>query len=153
MIGIYLLVTIFSQLCPITQFASSSIWSVPTLLTSTPEESLEIQVAFDELNGLRIGSPVLVDGKRVGTVASISQPEEGAYEISLTITQGAAFTLGTESDALQTSPMSVSRLRPETVVELLSLPGDKGIDLNGGERLAGFSSLEKFWSAAAPQRS
>ncbi len=154
MIGIYLLVTIFSQLTTLSPVAGTSIWNLPSLLTPA-DQSLEVQVAFDELNGLHVGSPVIVDGKRVGVVANILQSEEGdntPYQVSLTIAQSAAFSLGSESIALQASPMSVSRLKPETVVELVSLPGEKGIDLKGGEHLSGFSSLEEFWSAP-PSRS
>lgn len=147
MIGIYLLVSIFTQLCPTLQFAGSSLWATPFSLA--PASTLQVEVNFGELNGLKIGSPVLVDGRRAGKVASISQENEGEgdYHVSLVISSGATDTIGSQSVALQAAPMSISRTKPETVVELVSLPGSKGDDLKGGEHLSGFSSLEEFWTS------
>ncbi len=153
MIGIYLLVSIF------TQFPSTFVWGSPFTFPSIPveETKIEISVTFDQLNGLTIGSPVLVNGHQVGTVSRIDyatvegeNTEPQSYNVALNISAASEAALLTDSVALQASPMSASRLDPETVVELVSLPGATGRALNGGETLTGYSSLEQFWSAAVP---
>ena len=149
MIGIYLLVSIF------TQFPSTFVWGSPFSFPSIPVEDkkVEISVTFDQLNGLTIGSPVLVNGHQVGSVSRIDygdSAEAQSFNVAMTISSISDATVVSDSVALQASPMSASRLDPETVVELVSLPGAKGRALEGGETLTGFSSLEQFWSAGAP---
>jgi len=153
MIGIYLLVTIFSQFAPVSQFVNN--WAWDAAMRPAPVESLALQVNFDRINDLKIGSPVLVDGRQVGQVSEIKIPEDstaGEYSVSLSVSVPQGSGVGSDSIALQAAPMSASRTRAETVVELVSLPGEKGRDLKGGERLAGFSSIERFWSGHSSLR-
>jgi len=146
MIGIYLLISI------ITQFPSTFVWGSPFSYPSIPMEDkkVEISVTFDQLNGLTIGSPVLVNGHQVGEVSRIDfhdAAETESFNVAMTISSVSDASVLTDSVALQASPMSASRLDPKTVVELVSMPGAKGRALEGGETLTGFSSLEQFWSA------
>lgn len=150
MIGIYLLVTIFSQFAPVSQFVNNWAWDAAS--KPTAGETLSLHITFDRLNDLKIGSPVIVDGRQVGEVSEITAPEDtaaGHFSVSLNVTGPNTSLLGTESIALQAAPMSASRTKAETVVELVSLPGQKGRQLQGGEELSGFSSIEKFWTGAA----
>ena len=150
MIGIYLLVSIFVQLSPISngistaQFASFFSNDVTT-------DPVEFALAFDELNGLRVGTPVLLDGRQVGRVTAIKGEEKedaaATFHVSVQVESRFGSSVRRGTIGLQAAPMSASRLKPETVVELLAMPGANGAMLSGGETLTGFSSLEKFWSA------
>ncbi|MFN8390516.1 MAG: MlaD family protein [Bdellovibrionota bacterium] len=141
MLGIYLLVTIFAQ------FSPNFFWAAPTA-----SEPIEVNVSFDELNGVRVGTTVVADGHVVGTVSKIDFKGEGnakvkPYDVAVKITPqfGLGFHQGTV--ALQASLMSVSRVHPEPVVELLYPPGESSALLASGGRIKGYSSLEQFWSS------
>lgn len=152
MIGIYLLVSIFVQLSPLTtqmttQIANGFGWN-------NPVEPVELAIAFDELNGVRIGTPVVLDGRQVGRVTSIQLPDEAnpGYQVSVEVSSQLGGTLNSNTIGLQALPMSASRAKPEMVVELLSMPGTSGAKVAGGEVLTGFSSLEKFWRGSSSRR-
>jgi hypothetical protein len=156
MLGIYLLVTIFAQFSP-TIFSPDIFWSTPMLT-----QPLEVTVNFDELNDIRVGTPVLSDGHIVGSVSKISYPDTSYsdrtysnratpdndnFQVGVTITPPTGLPFHQGIVALQTSLMSVTKSSPETVVELLFLPGADSHTLQGGSSISGFSSMEKFWTA------
>ena len=152
MIGIYLLVSIFAQ------FSPTAGWFTPTTAVPTVSAAISVTVSFDQLNGVKLGTPVLSDGRRIGAVTKIKGPIDSGsraaarYQVEVSVTQSFGLSLHRGTVALQTAPMSVSRMKPVTVVELMFLPGENPAELARGEPIAGFSSLEKFWSAGIRRR-
>lgn len=144
MIGIYLLVTIF------TQFSPQNLWMV--------EAPAEISVEFERLNGVQIGAPVLVDGQLIGSVSSIVNKESAtqagitSVSVQLKIAPRHRTLVRRGTIALLKHPMSTSRVHAETVLELL-LPNSPNQPLLGqNDAIVGYSSFEEFWSADFTRR-
>lgn len=146
MIGIYLLVTLFTQLAP------QNLW----MMESGPAE---VAVEFENISGLKIGSAVLAEGRLIGNVASIAPISDSTTGIKLASDDSRAYRVGVKLSphhrtlirrgtiALIKSPLSTARVAPEAVIELL-IPSDQGAPmLESGERIVGYSSFEEFWSA------
>ncbi|MCB0322801.1 MAG: hypothetical protein KDD69_04475 [Bdellovibrionales bacterium] len=152
MIGIYLLVTLF------TQFSPQHLWVVESGPT-------EVSVEFEQLNGIKIGSPVLAEGQLIGNVSRISPipfgrrgsatvtgitlkgPKDEAFVVSVKIAPHHRGLLRKGTVALIKSPLSTSRVAPEAVVELLLPVGHSEPVLKDGASIVGYSSFEEFWSA------
>ena len=154
MIGIYLLFSI------ITQFSPQNIWA---LADSGPAE---VSVEFERLNGIKVGAPVLAEGQLIGTVSRISNldpaaattgiqtvaSKSSAFEVSVKISPRHRGLLRQGTIALIKSPLSASRVHPETVVELLLPTNSNRPVLQPGAHIAGYSSFEEFWSADLTMR-
>ena len=150
MVGIYLLVAVF------TQFSPSNLNIFPALSAGPSEVAVE----FDELNGIRLGSAVIAEGQLIGVVSNISsvgselssenQPDLGnnptSYQLTVRIAPSYRNLLRRGTVALIASPLSRTRVRPETVVEFM-LPLPPQPILKNGESIVGYSSYREFWSA------
>ena len=142
MLRIYLIVSIFSQFFPADSARNS--WSeiVGNLGPS------QISVSFQEHPEINVGSPVLAEGQLIGKVNSINPAGTGTFSVEVKIAPNQRMLLRQGTIALISSPLSASRLAPETVVELL-LPSDTAAPvLAEGETIVGYSSFEQFWSAS-----
>ena len=158
MLGLFFYVSVFAQI------GSQVIAFFPVKGPS------EIEVEFEKLSGIAIGAPVLAEGQLVGNVSEIQvqTPEVGSgaaladkyrannpfYTVKVKIAPPHRNLLRQGTIALLLSPISATRSRPETVVELL-FPGvnSKLPVLQDGDRIIGFSSYEDFWSADFTKRS
>ena len=141
MIGIYLLVTIFSQFSPHSLYAS---------LMGGPAA---VNIDFEKIGSVRVGSPVLVRGELAGTVTSISDSSVGRSNHNISISVDIVPTHRTQlregTVALITSPASKKSADPSiTAVELLVPSKDKESTLlDSGATIKGFASFEEFWSS------
>jgi hypothetical protein len=144
MICIYLLVTL------ITQFSTQNLYAALDVGAS------EVSIEFQQLNGVTLGAPVLVEGRLVGVVASITTVEhqhskqEGLqerYNIKVKIAPGNRSQLRAGTIGLITSPVTPFSSKSETVVELITPTNVKTKVLQHGELIVGYSSLTEFWSA------
>lgn len=160
MIGIYLLVTIFTQLSP------QDFWLAPN------NGPTELSVKFEKIPGIKVGTPVLAEGQLVGSVVKISSANSSAddnkevkvtqvadnsvkssqaYRLQVKIAPRHRALLRKGTIALIASPLSTARVQPESVVELL-IPINSAPVLKEGEAIKGFSSYEEFWSAGIGKR-
>ena len=146
---IYLLIT----LC---QFSPSNFGF---LAVAGPQEVI---VRFDKLNGIKPGAPVLAEGQLIGTVDRIRAESEEKeqveaktqadrlsqpFEVVVKIAPRHRGLLRHGTVALISSPMTASRVKPETVIELL-IPQDKSQPVLENEAgITGYSSYDSFWSA------
>ncbi len=147
MIGIYLLVNIFAQLSPFTAWIDTV--SGPT----------QIEVSFDRLNGIKLGAPVLANGQLVGKVTKIIAEDEDAdavqvkdakdhksFSVEVTMAARHRSALKDGTVALIAAPLSVSRNKPEAVLELFRPLKDTATPLKVGSKIPGFASFEEFWA-------
>ncbi len=144
MIGIYLLVNIFAQLSPFTAWIDTV--SGPT----------QIEVSFDRLNGIKLGAPVLANGQLVGKVTKIIAEDEEAdavqakdhksFSVEVTLAARHRSALKDGTVALIAAPLSVSRNKPEAVLELFRPLKDTTTPLKVGSKIPGFASFEEFWA-------
>ena len=170
MLGIYLLVSIFTQLTPQNLLALESV--VP-VVNSIPKEAdaarlapgEEIAIEFRSLNGLKVGSAVLYEGKLVGEVSAISahrnsvtgidmsDPQAQAFEVKARLTQeGVRLKYG--AVALIKAPFSPLQKSPKAVVEFLQ-PLDSVRNTPSKQMLrtlVGYSSFHEFWTADLSRR-
>ncbi len=106
-----------------------------------------VSVSFDEINSLKIGSPVIVNGKVVGEVSKITKKTESTNKEAVNVELNISASVSSSTIALQSTPTLANKNKPEAIVELLSLPISSITNQKTAEHLKGFSSFEKFWSA------
>jgi hypothetical protein len=138
MVGIYLIVTLFAQL------AHAGSFSLDTL-----GEPAEVAVDVNQLNGVKVGTPVFVAGNLVGNVSRVAPGAEkegpSSYTLGLKISPKFRSQLRVGTIALIGSTLATSRVEPEVVVELF-IPPHVSEQLPGGSRIVGYTSYEQFWS-------
>ena len=154
MIGIYVLVSLLCHFGPQTYFPSS--------LASSPEADVFLSAQFGRIDGIKIGSAVLAEGQRVGTVAQIQEREAarrtsdqrasktGSDEkvlVQLKISPEHRAMLREGTVALLASPLSAAKTQGHTIVELLLPERSSAPVLKDGANISGFSSYKEFWSA------
>lgn len=189
MIGFLLFVSIFAQLSPYgvvghhqptkphqkphsseTAPGSSNTAAHPQV-ASANKASSQLLVDFPQINGLKPGSPVLVEGNIVGRVKKISskQPQKNqprsrrSFEVALDLDSAIFEKLALGTCALQSLPMTDSKDSRKPVVELF-VPRDtvaapkasgsattptKLSQLQPGDRIPGFASFEEFWRSGS----
>jgi len=159
MIAIYVLISLISQFAP-TGVALTALDMTPDVLC----------VHFDELNGIRVGSFVVVDGRVVGSVAHILQAKKqgerqclqamdsdqavrksqvtskDVFQVILELPRYSRAHLQQGTVALITSPLSMYHANPDTLVELLSPIKSEKPALRNQATIAGYSSYLRFWS-------
>ena len=147
MIGVYILIAIFGQ------FSPANFWS---MLDTNPSQ---FELSFRSGKVIQIGAPVLAEGELIGKVSAIglmtsdAEPNLQAkrskrresYEVVLRIAPHFRPVLRRGTVALIASPLSTTRVKPETVVELIVPPGKKQPPIANGEEIKGYSSYEEFW--------
>lgn len=106
-----------------------------------------VSVKFDEVNSLKIGSPVIVNGMIVGEVSKIIKEAESNNKETINVELNVSANISSSTIALQSTPTLASKNKPEAIVELLSLPISSITSKKTQEYIKGFSSFEKFWSA------
>ena len=148
MIGIYLLVTIFTQLSP------------NDLIFASLNGPAQVSVKFERIPGIKVGSPVLNEGQLIGTVMSINRAatnrkenaaakagqKEQPCSLKVQIEPRHRSLLRKGTIALIASPLSNARVQTAPVVELL-VPVINAPALQEGEVIRGYASYEEFWSA------
>ncbi len=134
MIAIYLLVTVFIQLSPYNLVAS---------IGTAPEQ---VVVQLSEVHDLKVGSPVVLDGKLVGSIERIApKVAEPNYEVLLEINAISHAQLREGTVAIVTA--LVGQLQSATILELI-VPDDSGHrPLQPGTRLIGYPSFSDLWQA------
>ena len=160
MIGIYVLVAIFYQFSPPSILPDFLPGLLPNFSFVSPQSSnsavgSEIELVVDKLNGVRIGTPVVMDGAVVGSVASIQSegrhPKKAPpkfFNIKLNLENVAEGDLRSGAIGIVTSPISRLMNTPRTVVELINpKDGDSRPSLQSDEKLRGFGSLSDFWAS------
>lgn len=168
MIGIYLLITILTQLSPaqypLAQYplthwsprvAFSNISGVVDIARITPdtEQSLQLRTEFSALNGLRLGSPVLFEGRNIGSVAQIEagcsslSESSSCFEVALGLKGPTGLLNQDQIIALITSRINVERSVPFALVELLPLDDKTAIKSHRLDQVPGYSSISEFWTA------
>lgn len=110
------------------------------------QPNVVVSVSFDEINSLKIGSPVIVNGIVVGEVSKINK-EESKSEKAINVELNVSANINSSTIALQSTPTLASKSKPEAIIELLSLPISSIKAKKTAESIKGFSSFEKFWSA------
>lgn len=110
------------------------------------QPNVVVSVSFDEINSLKIGSPVIVNGIVVGEVSKINK-ENSKSEKAINVELNVSANINSSTIALQSTPTLASKSKPEAIIELLSLPISSIKTKRTAESIKGFSSFEKFWSA------
>ena len=143
MLGIYLLVTLVTQLAPYNLYASLG-----------SAEPAAVSIDFVKLNGLRVGSPVLVEGRPAGSVSRIDvhacangSADTSCYRVEAKIVPREQHSLLKGTVALITSPLTPEHPRFETVVELLVPKRQVFAKIEKSECLVGYSSFAEFWAS------
>ncbi|MBL7663086.1 MCE family protein [bacterium] len=118
-----------------------------------------VQVTFEQLNGLKTGSPVYLESSLVGTVSQIdyelgvdkSNKKNGKFVVEL------ALHVSKEKVTQSTIGLITERLAPNaqtlgTGVELLVGVGNTEADSQAvsASRLQGYSSFSDFWKSKIP---
>lgn len=137
MFSLYILVSsFFADIAPANLMALES-------LVKQPQTT--ISVSFDEVNSLKIGSPVISNGIIVGEVSKISN--DSKTNAPVTVEMNVRGNIANNTVALESKPTLASKSKPEAIVELLSLPISSVSNKKQSQQIKGFSSFEKFWSA------
>jgi hypothetical protein len=142
MLGICLLVTMFSQL------------SAQNLLF-TPAKPVQLNVSFPELNGVKIGSPVVLEGKTIGSVSRIldrhARVRPARFNVEVRIDSLHSVSIRKGTIALIASHLTSGKGSKAPVVELIAPAGniERGVSslLSDGAAILGFSSYEEFWKS------
>ena len=179
MIGFYLLVSIFTQLSPYGVVGTSELATQQAkahhgvnahqnAAASNQIPSSQLIVDFPQINGLKPGSPVLVEGNLVGRVKRISS-KQGArnqaksprsFEVALDLDSAVFQKLSLGTCALQAMPMTDAKETRKPVVELF-VPKEIGKPsansklsmLRPGDRIPGYASYEEFWRSGTEKKS
>lgn len=145
MVGIYVLVALVSF------FSPSTFYSPQVLAAPIQMGPAYLAVQFQQLNGVTVGSPVLVEGQLVGSVSQIVEVEEkaksAAFTVQVNINPSHRSLMREGTVGLITSPLAGVRSKPETVIEFLVPSSHSGKLLKEGSAVLGFSSLVEFWSS------
>ena len=171
MIEVYLLISLFSQFSPLAPVPTAVGYEAALMEVSAPAKTavevtapFQIIVDFPEINGLRPGSPVLVEGNLVGRVKQISSkpPQRSrrqagrSFEVALDLDSSFSARLALGTCALQALPMTDAKRHRLPVVELFvpapELNSSKLALLRPGDRIQGFASYEEFWRAGSQGR-
>ena len=137
MLGIYILITIFSQL------SAGNLW-----LDAQPPT--KIMASVEKLNGLTEGAEVISEGKVVGKVTAITGEDSGRqFEVDLEISSKYSRFLKDGTVALILPKLTSQKELSTSVVKLLVPPtSDLTADtLKDGQSIIGYSSFVEFWSA------
>jgi hypothetical protein len=152
MIGIYVLITFFSQMHSL-QLELPDINGTVAALLEEAAEPMILSTSFAELRGIGVGTSVLSDGERVGRVTAVEpltlgrgseKRRAGLFSLKLSIQPRYSETLQEGTVALISAPRVGKRQAAEPVVELLS-PRAVRPRLRSGTSIRGFESIEKFW--------
>ena len=151
MIGIYLLVTLFSQ------FSTQSLTSAFTNQTQTPQV---VSVSFTEVKGIQVGAPVVAKGQLIGNVTRITPKRKSdvaldakgnsksGFFVEVAVSPVFRAAIRRSTVALLANPLNSSD-KPKTVLEFLTPPSDDNAPLTTDDKIQGFSSYEEFWSSAS----
>ncbi len=151
MIGIYLLVTLFSQ------FSTQSLTSAFTNQTQTPQV---VSVSFTEVKGIQVGAPVVAKGQLIGNVTRITPKRKSdvaldakgnsksGFFVEVAVSPVFRAAIRRSTVALLANPLNSSD-KPKTVLEFLTPPSDDNSPLTTDDKIQGFSSYEEFWSSAS----
>ncbi|GEM_PF-4884058 len=160
MIGIYILATIFSQFSPPALFPSAYPFA-PFVFEDVFEEGIsgqtsEVELVVDQLNGVRVGTPVALDGEIIGSVKQIQGEKSKravkttprSFNLKLAFEVSGGLDLRSGAIGIITSPISRLTSAPQTVVELINPKEEEARPaLKSGEKLRGFGSLSDFWAS------
>ncbi len=144
MIGIYLLVTFLSQMS--SQDSWLAMGTGPT----------EVTVSFAKSTPIPVGAPVVVEGELIGTVTAVDRQfksrqvelvQRDKCDVRVKIAPRHRSLIRRGTVALISSPLSVTRTKIETVVELLIPPAGDAPLLQKDEKIHGYSSYEDYWAA------
>ena len=151
MIGIYLLVTLFSQ------FSTQSLTSAFTNQSQTPQV---VSVSFTEVKGIQVGAPVVAKGQLIGNVTRITPKRKSdvaldakgnsksGFFVEVAVSPVFRAAIRRSTVALLANPLNSSD-KPKTVLEFLTPPSDDNSPLTTDDKIQGFSSYEEFWSSAS----
>lgn len=138
---------------------------------------IRLTISFDQLNGIKVGTPVIAAGQAVGAVDEIlpggghsssprdanrsssrsTLPAKGGhdyrgkhdYKVVVSINQSVDSNVKEGTVALIASPLSTQISFKESVIELLPSRDTNGRPLKDGHSVTGYSSFEKFWATKA----
>lgn len=151
MIGVYIFVAILNHFSP--HALLSYVYPAPTYAA--------LSVSFPKVDGVKVGTPVVVDGAQVGSVTDIrseshTTTDDAAYTVALRLDSRIRAELPHGTVGLITTLVHKAKPSTGAVIELVS-PDDLGIQerphaekddaqpLLSNETLHGFSSLSDFW--------
>jgi len=147
MIGIYVLLTLFSRI------QAPDLSGALTAALEAQAEPMVLSASFSELHGIGVGTSVLSNGEAVGKVTSVEavslgrgreRRKEGLFNLKLMIRPGYGGGLQEGTVALISAPRIGKKRAAEPVVELLC-PRSSATPLRNGTSIRGFESIEKFW--------
>lgn len=152
MVGIYVLMALVSLFAPHSTFSAPRVLQAPSVLAAPVQMGPAfLAVQFQQLNGVSVGAPVLVDGHLVGSVSKISEKSSSesnsAYTVQVDINPTHRGLMKEGVVGLITSPLAGVRAKPQTVIEFLLPEKSSGHLLKEGAFILGFSSLVEFWSS------
>ncbi len=141
MVGVYIFVAILNHFSP--HAILSYVYPAPTYAV--------LSVSFPKVDGLKVGTPVVVDGERVGSVTDIrNESGEAAYTVALRLDSRIKAELPQGTVGLITTLVHKAKSSSGAVVELVSPDGPNADDSQlasvNEDKLPGFSSLSEFWS-------
>ena len=155
MIGIYLLVTLFSQ------FSTQSLTAAFTNQAQAAEQAPQVvSVSFTEVKGIQVGAPVVAKGQLIGNVTRITPKRKSdvaldakgnsksGFFVEVAVSPVYRAAIRRSTVALLANPLNSSD-KPKTVLEFLTPPSDDNAPLTTDDKIQGFSSYEEFWSSAS----
>ena len=144
MFGFYLFIAIFADLSRVGLKPQSVIAHSPV------ESKVNVSVTFNELNDIKVGTPVFAKGEVIGKVEKIEKTVSKNKQQKATVTKfnvalSLKNTVSQSAIILQSTPASSQNIKPKTFLELLNLPSQSIKTISEGQQLLGFSSYEDFW--------